>query len=68
MVLDVKTQQRFYTDAVHQLGEGTGRVPAAPLLMQLWQWRQEVLEGAHAPRSWSDTATVAILDGPAASM
>lgn len=38
------------TDAVHQLGEGAGGVPAAPLLMQLRQRWQEVLEGAHAPR------------------
>lgn len=51
------------TDAVHQLGEGTGGVPAAPLLMQLWQRREEILEGAYAPCSRSGTAAGAILGG-----
>lgn len=36
------------TDSVHQLGEGTGGVPAAPLPVQR---RQEVLKGANAPGS-----------------
>ena len=52
------------TDAVHQLGEGAGGVPAAPLFVQLRQRREEVLEGAYAPRSRPGAA--AILDGPAA--
>lgn len=51
----------YSTDAVHQLGEGTVGVPAAPLLVQLWQWREEVLEGAYAPCSRSDTAIAAVL-------
>ena len=36
--------------SVHQLCEGTGGVPAAPLLVER---RQVVLEGADAPRSGS---------------
>lgn len=64
----VESDRSFYfvcndcsTDAVHQLGEGTGGVPAAPLLMKLWQRREEVLEGADTPRPRPGTA-VAILD------
>lgn len=56
------TQKTEVTDAVHQLGERAGGVPAAPLLVQLRKWREEVLEGADAPRSWPGTA--AILGGP----
>lgn len=66
MFLSVKTKGSS-TDAVHQLGEGTGGVPAAPLLMQLRQWREEILEGAYAPCSRSGTATAAVLAGPCAS-
>lgn len=63
--LSVKTSKGSSTDTVHQLGEGTGGVPAAPLLMQLWQWREEVLEGAYTPRSRPGTA--AVLGGPGAT-
>jgi len=39
--------------SVHELGEGTGGVPAAPLPVQLGQRRQVVLEGTDAPRPGS---------------
>lgn len=51
------------TNAVHQLSEGTGGVPTAPLLVELWQRREEVLEGAYAPGSRSGTAGSAFLAG-----
>lgn len=50
------------TDVVHQLGEGAGGVPAAPLPVKLRQRRQEVLEGAYAPRS--RPRADALLKGP----
>lgn len=53
------------TDAVHQFGERTGGVPAAPLLMQLRQRREEVLEGAHTPRPRPGAG--AVLAGPGAT-
>lgn len=65
--LCVETSKGSVTDAVHQLGEGTVGVPAAPLLVQLWQRREEVLEGAHAPRSGPGTAAAAVLGRPGAS-
>lgn len=58
-------QTNTSTDAVHQFGERTGGVPAAPLLMQLRQRREEVLEGAHAPRPRPGAGTV--LAGPGAT-
>ena len=52
---------KMATDAVYQLGEGTGRVPAAPLLMQLGEGREEVLERPHAPGPGPGTAGSAVL-------